>query len=621
MAQKRPVQGGNEAMMILKFGSASRLLFSKTIGISLAVMLSMSLVGAPVVKAEPSDEMRELVKKQKLKSKGLLGSYTPSTLKADPTPSGKAVTETEIFSTQVVEPMLSIGGMAQMQAAESKYAAIVSNGGWPKVPKGASKKGSEGKEVMALNQRLFIEGYVRPEAAEGEFASIFTSATEDGLMRFQRNNGLAASGQMDGATLQALNVSAAERLSAIRANIPRIAEYSKDLGDRYVVVNIPAQQIETVNGNRVFSRHNAIVGRPSRPTPVVMTALSDINFNPYWNAPPSIVERDILPKMSSGILQKMNMKVFDGVGGPEVNPRRINWRRAVVDNYHFRQEPGGENAMATAKINFSSPFGIYLHDTPEQHLFESSGRFYSSGCVRVQKVAVLLNWILNGQDGIDPSQIEYLAQSLERKDVKLVAPPQLRVTYLTAWPTSDGIVAFRGDVYGLDGTGFIVGQPLPVGEKTASGERFVLKPVPRELAQIDEAEADGFFWFGKRSRKDESAADNRSTSSFGKKSKTASFFNRDDDSKDAKKKIVKKKIASTPKKKATVADAKKKTVKATTKVASTTTKKAVKPAAPAAKKSNDLCKPGKDGKLPKDCKVEAAAKPKAKPAETASATN
>jgi hypothetical protein len=332
----------------------------------------------------------------------------------------------------------------------------------------------------------------------------------------------------------------------------------------------------------------------------VITALSDINFNPYWNAPPSIVERDILPKLSSGILEKMNMKVFDGVGGPEVNPRRINWRHAVVDNYHFRQEPGGSNAMATAKINFSSPFGIYLHDTPEPHLFESSSRFYSSGCVRVQKVAVLLNWILNGQDGIDSNRIEELAQTLERLDVKLVTPPQLRVTYLTAWPTSDGV---------------------PVGEKTASGERFVLKPVPRQLAQIDEAEADGFSWFGKRSRKDESAADSRSSGFLGKKSKTASFFSRDDDSKDAKKKIVKKKLDSTSKKKTTVADAKKTSAKATTKVASATTKKAVKPAAPAAKKTNDLCKPGTDGKLPKDCKVEAAAKPKVKPAETASATN
>ena len=531
------------------------------------------------------------------------------------------MTETEIFSTQVVEPMLSLDGAAEMQAAESKYAAIVSNGGWPKVPKGASKKGSEGKEVMALNQRLFIEGYVRPEAAEGEFASIFTSATEDGLTRFQRNHGLAASGRMDGATLQALNVSAAERLSAIRANIPRIAEYSKDLGDRYVVVNIPALQIETVNGNRVFSRHNAIVGRPSRPTPVVMTALSDINFNPYWNAPPSIVERDILPKISSGILEKMNMKVFDGVGGPEVNPRRINWRRAVVDNYHFRQEPGGDNAMATAKINFPSPFGIYLHDTPEKQLFDSASRFYSSGCVRVQKVEIFLDWVLNGQDGIGPSRIEELGQTVERLDVKLAVPPQLRVVYLTAWPTSNGIVAFRGDVYDLDGSGFVLGQPLPVGEKSASGERFVLKPIPRQLAAVDAAEAEGFFWFGKRSKKDGSSTDSRSTSSVSKKSKTASFFNRDDDSKDAKKKIVKKKLVSTSKKKTTVADAKKAPAKDATKVASASTKKAVKPAAPAAKKSNDLCKPDKDGKLPKDCKVEAAAKPKAKPAETASATN
>jgi len=609
--------------MYLTFGSAGRLFFSRVIGVSLAVMLGMSLVNAPVVKAEPSDEMRELIKKQKLKSKGLLGSNASSGHDAAPIPSGKAITETQIFSTEVVEPMLAASGTAEMQAAERKYAAIASSGGWPVVPKGALKKGSEGKGVVVLNQRLFIEGYVRREAAEGEFAGIFTSATQDGLMRFQRNNGLRATGQIDGPTLQALNVPAAQRLSTIRANVPRIAEYSKDLGQRYVVVNVPAQQIETVNGNRVFSRHNAIVGRPSRPTPVVMTALSDINFNPYWNAPPSIVERDILPKLSSGILEKMNMKVFDGVGGPEVNARRIDWRRAVVDNYHFRQEPGGDNAMATAKINFSSPFGIYLHDTPEQHLFDSSGRFYSSGCVRVQKVAVLLNWILNGQDGIDPSQIEYLAQSLERKDVKLVAPPQLRVTYLTAWPTSDGTVAFRGDVYGLDGTGFVFGQPLPVGEKTASGERFVLKPVPRQLAQIDEAEADGFSWFGKRiSRKADDAADVRASRTLEKKTRTTSIFSRNgDDAKDARKKIVKKELASTSKKKTTVADTKKPAAKSTTNVASATAKKAVKPATPATKKSNDLCKPDKDGKLPKDCKVEAAAKPKAKPAETASATN
>ncbi len=612
--------------MYLKFGFAGKL-FSMAIGVCLAVMLSLSLANVATVKAEQSDEMREFLKKQKLRRSGLLGANV-STHDAAPAASGKATTETEVFTGQIVEPMLSLSGAAEMQAAEDKYAAIVSNGGWPKVPKGTYKKGADSKGVAALNQRLFIEGYVRPEAAEGEFATIFTTATQDALMRFQRNHGLGANGQVDGPTLQALNVSAAERLSTIRANIPRIAEYSKDLGDRYIIVNIPAQQIEAVNGNRVFSRHNAIVGRPSRPTPVVMTALSDIKFNPYWNAPASIVERDIIPKMLSGnsrILDQMNMKVFEGVGGPEVNPRRINWRRAIADNYHFRQEPGGSNAMATAKINFSSPFGIYLHDTPEQHLFESSGRFYSSGCVRVQKVAILLNWILNGQDGFDPNRIENLAQSLERLDVTLVAPPQLRVAYLTAWPASEGKVAFRGDVYGLDGTGFVLGQPLPVGEKSASGERFVLKPIPRQVASLEEAEYEGFFWFGKRSTRKTSSEEEKSTKLGVKKTRSTSLFSRDDDDpKNVKKKPVKK-LTATSKKKATVADSKKTPVKATAKVASTSTKKDVKPETPAAKKTEDLCKLDKDGKLPKDCKVEAVAKPIAKPAEkpeaTVSATN
>ena len=607
--------------MYLKFGFAGKL-FSMAIGVCLAVMLSLSLANVTTVKAEQSDEMREFLKKQKLRRNGLLGANV-STRDAAPAASGRATTETEVFTGQVVEPMLSLSGTAEMQAAADKYAAIVSNGGWPKVPKGTYKKGAESKGVAALNQRLFIEGYVRPEAAEGEFATIFTTATQDALMRFQRNHGLGVSGQVDGPTLQALNVSAAERLSTIRANIPRIAEYSKDLGDRYLVVNIPAVQIEAVSSGRVYSRHNAIVGRPSRPTPVVMTALSDINFNPYWNAPPSIVERDILPKISSGILEKMNMKVFDGIGGPEVNPRRINWRRAVVDNYHFRQEPGGENAMATAKINFPSPFGIYLHDTPEKQLFESNSRFYSSGCVRVQKVEILLNWILNGQDGIDPNRIEELGQTVERLDVKLATPPQLRVAYLTAWPAAGGLVAFRDDVYDLDGSGFIMGQPLPVGENSEAGQRFVLKPIPRQVAALEERESEGFFWFGRRSADRDNGTLGRNSNI--KKTKTKSIFSRsDDDEKSAKKKPVKK-LTTTSKKKPVVAGTKKKPLKPGTEVATVAAKKVVKPETTDAKKTEAQCKPDKDEKLPKDCKVEVVAKPIVKPVEkpeaTVSATN
>ncbi|NMD07202.1 MAG: L,D-transpeptidase family protein, partial [Phyllobacteriaceae bacterium] len=326
----------------------------------------------------------------------------------------------------------------------------------------------------------------------------------EGVRRFQQNMGLAATGRFDAVTADVMNIPAQRRLAAIEANIPRIEAYSADLGERYIIVNIPAQQIETVAGRRVFSKHNAIVGRPERPSPVVMAALSNVAFNPYWNAPVSIVEKDIIPKMRGGtdVLRDMNIKVFKGFGGPEIDPDSVNWRTAIPDDYHFRQEPGEGNAMATAKINFTSPFGVYMHDTPEKQLFNSNNRFYSSGCVRVQNMSLLVNWVLNGQDGIGEAEIATLAETLERRDVELVTPPQLRFAYLTAWPTTGGTVAFRSDIYELDGTGFVTGQPMPVGELSPDGRRFVLKPLPRLVASVedDSGGRGGFFGFSKKSK-------------------------------------------------------------------------------------------------------------------------
>ncbi len=609
----------------------------KAAGLALALLIAAPIgFGAP---AWAEGENPVLFGKKKKKAEENAASWKGSQT------GGKATTATEIVANDARGPMLSAEGAARLNAALAKYQEIVDSGGWPKVSGAKLKKGAEGKGVAALNQRLYREGYVRAEAAQGEFAQIFTSATEDGVKRFQRNHGLAVTGVADTATLNQLNVPASQRLSAIRANIARMEDYSKDLGNRYIIVNIPAQQIEAVNDGRVYSRHNAIVGRPSRPTPVVVTALSDIKFNPYWNAPASIVERDIIPRMlssgSSKVMEEMRMKVFDGVGGPEINPDSVNWRRAVPDNYHFRQEPGGDNAMATAKINFPSPFGIYLHDTPEKQLFASGSRFYSSGCVRVEKVAILLNWILNGQDGINSGRIGELAGTEERLDVNLVNPPQLRVTYLTAWTNKEGEVNFRPDIYELDGTGFVVGQPLPVGE-TSGGQRYVLKPVPRQLASVDADEADGFFWFGSRvNSKAKSVAASVKKSAISAKKAGASSFARLMQGRDGdggptwtenltnplKKKPVKKTAKKDPKKDADKKKlaAAKKDGSAAKKTAATKTpvkkkiassdeqtaavKKVEPPKKPAtAKKPVEACKPGKDGKPVKDCKPVAEAK-------------
>ncbi len=416
---------------------------------------------------------------------------------------GPAVTSTEVVSSQNQLPMLQPQSDVALSAAQEKYAAIAANGGFPSVPRGTYKIGSKGPAVAVLNRRLNIEGYLRIEATQGEFTSLYSNATEEAVQHFQRNMGLAITGKVDGATLNELNISVGERIRAINANIPRLAIYEKDLGDRYLVVNIPSQQLETVSNGRVFSRHNVIVGRTERPSPVVMTPIATVKFNPYWNAPISIVERDILPKMAGGtqVLTQMNMKVFEvGPSGKEVDPNSVEFTPANLDKYLFRQEPGPHSAMATAKVEFQSTFGIYLHDTPEPELFRSSNRFFSSGCIRVEKMPLLAEWILNGQDGFNAPKIASMAETLERLDVPVSAGPQLRVAYLTAWPTTGGTVAFRKDIYQMDQSGFTVGQPMPVGELSPDGLRYVLKPLPRLVAEVNDTGSNSIFTlFGKKS--------------------------------------------------------------------------------------------------------------------------
>lgn len=417
---------------------------------------------------------------------------------------GKAVTKTEIFADGKVAPMVSTSSSGAMANAISRYQDITENGGWGTVPSKALKKGDDGDAVVALKRRLIAEGYLAADALTGDTAVWYTAAVENAVSQYQTNNGLAVSGSLDKSTIAALNVSVAKRLATMRANVPRLAEYSKDLGPRYITVNVPALQLEAVSNGKVFSRHNVIAGSTNWPTPVTMSQVTDINFNPYWNVPVSIVDRDILPRVrrsGTSVFREMNLRVFDGWKGPEVNPRNVNWNSVAADQYFFRQDPGESNSMASVKINFLSPFGIYLHDTPTKNLFAGGARYLSSGCVRVEQVSVLVNWILNGQDGWSPGRIEEVKSSLERIDVKLQNPPQVRTIYLTAWVNGAGQVNFRPDVYDLDGSGFIVGQPLAVGERSDDGKRYVLN---NPVYEVEDRSDRSFSFFGQRRKnKDE----------------------------------------------------------------------------------------------------------------------
>jgi murein L,D-transpeptidase YcbB/YkuD len=371
-------------------------------------------------------------------------------------------TRTEVIAEKGEPAMLSLGSLAATRRAQQFYDGIAQNGGWPIVADVKLKRGKKSEAVLLLRQRLNIEGFLQ---AEDSTSSKFDQVLEAALKSFQKSRGLPLSGRTDEATRLELNITAAERAQKLAENLPRIEAHLEGLGPRYILVNVPAAQLEAVNFGTVFSRHNIVAGKRERPTPAVNSKVSEINFNPYWNVPASIAERDLIPKLIADpyAMDRMRIRVFDGHNGPEIDPTSIDWTAVPGDRFFFRQDPGGDNAMASVKINFHNKFNVYMHDTPAKSLFKQNERYESSGCVRVEQVHVLVDWILRGQDGMDITMIEELSATGERYDIAVRNPPDVRFMYLTAWAGEDGRVHFRPDVYALDGTGFVLGQPEPLG--------------------------------------------------------------------------------------------------------------------------------------------------------------
>ncbi len=376
----------------------------------------------------------------------------------------KLATHTEIVAGRGEAPMLTLGSINALENAIALYEEISTGGGWPQVQSGKFDKKSSANSIMALRQRLVRENYLDIDSLSGSDATKFDDTLVQAIKAFQFNHGVATTGRVDERTRTELNITAANRLSTLKENYPRIVEYLKDLGPRYIAVNIPAAQLETIDLGQVYSRHNVVVGKRERPTPALKSTVSDIIFNPVWNAPASIVAKDIIPKYLAdpNYLDEMGIHVYDGAGGPEVEPSSVDWLNTPADRFQFQQDPGDKNALAKVKINFPNKYMVYMHDTPHRELFANNNRFESSGCCRVDQVSTVITWIMNGQNGYEDAQFEFITATQVTSQTKVDNPPDVRFMYLTAWATEDGRINFRPDIYNLDGKDFILGQPDPV---------------------------------------------------------------------------------------------------------------------------------------------------------------
>ncbi len=365
-------------------------------------------------------------------------------------------------------PLLSPRTLAATEQAIETYRRIVANGGWGKVPTGATLKlGSSGPSVAALRRRLIVTGDLDP-AASG--SGIYDSYVEAGVRRFQARHGLIESGVANPATIDAMNVPADYRLRQLETNIVRLRTFSSNLGERFVEANIPAAMVDTVENDTIATRHAAGVGKIDRQSPVMQTRALDIDFNPYWTVPASIIRKDLIPKMQadSNYLKDNHIRIFDK-NNNEVQSSQINWHSLEATNYRFREDPSTENSLGVVRININNPYGVYMHDTPAKGVFGDDFRFVSSGCMRLQNVRDYVAWLLKNNPGWDRNRIDQAIASGERLDVRLEPPVNVYWVYITAWGTPENIVQFREDIYQRDGfstaSGGGAGSVQPVAQR------------------------------------------------------------------------------------------------------------------------------------------------------------
>ncbi len=349
-------------------------------------------------------------------------------------------------------PVLSQQTLYFTQQAISRYEAIAARGGWQPIrSRDILRLGMNRPGVVEVRRRLIATGDLDPRLHSSR---IFDAGLRSAVRRFQLRHGLITDGAVGRETREAMNVSVEERLQQLRTNAVRLTAMGTELGQRYVMVNIPGAEIEAVEDGVVAGRHTAIVGKIDRPTPLVASRISEINFNPFWHAPKSIVRRDIIPRMRQdpNYLNRYRIRIYDA-GGNEIDPQLVNWETEEAVDYLLRQDPGELNSMGSIRINFHNKHSVYLHDTPQQSLFGANYRFHSSGCVRVHNVRDLVTWLLTPNGDWSRQSVDTTIASGERIDARLSLRTPIYMTYITAWGGPNGEVYFRPDVYKRDAAG------------------------------------------------------------------------------------------------------------------------------------------------------------------------
>jgi murein L,D-transpeptidase YcbB/YkuD len=353
-------------------------------------------------------------------------------------------------------PHLALYGRLKVMLARYRTLALAPTAPLATVASGAAlSPGAPYADAPALAARLALLGDLAPALADAPGDTQpgnYSAALALAVARFQERHGLAADGRLGRQTVAALNVPLAARVRQIELSLERLRWLPDLSGGPFIAINLPSFRLwafTKVDAAPLLASR-VIVGKSVRTqTPLFTGTLRYIEFNPYWNVPPSILRSEILPALlrDPNYLVKNDMEVA-GTGAQQVDAATLAALRAGT--LRVRQRPGPRNALGNIKFGLPNAMNIYLHSTPARTLFSRARRDFSHGCIRVEDTEALANFVLKGQQGWTSAAVAAALVPGQNRTVALKATMPVIIFYTTAMVDHDGQALFPDDVYGFD---------------------------------------------------------------------------------------------------------------------------------------------------------------------------
>lgn len=308
------------------------------------------------------------------------------------------------------------------------YLDVVKAGGWAQIPAVKSiKKGENHTAIPAIKRRLQLTN----DLAGSDSTAVFTDSLETAVKRFQKRHGYKDNGIITAALVKDMNVPALTRLKQVLLNMDRMRWMPQNPAGNLIIVNIPEFILHVYDGKKTVFDMVVVVGRVGNNTMMFNGDLSQIVFSPFWNVPPSIIEKEINPAIAR-------------------NPNYLASKNMERVGNGIRQRPGPGNALGKVKFIFPNSFNMYFHDTPSKSLFGQDKRAFSHGCIRLSEPQKMAEWLLRDYPEWNTEKIVHAMNQTSEKVVKLKSSIPVFIIYYTAWVDHEGLLHFRDDVYQHD---------------------------------------------------------------------------------------------------------------------------------------------------------------------------